>query len=183
MPDINPTELVDERLKLALSDPVTGFNARWAAIIAARPAANLPAITIDWSDDSTNYIRHALDPGDLFKSRFPSSPLGIAQYTSECAADPDGTKGFYFDGTVLAHVDFYVVREGGVIAVESKAEAFKHAIVNAALQAVHDRNLTLFQANPVLYNGDFRSIPELVIQTDDGYVHRVPIEFLFTVQI
>lgn len=178
---INPRQLVRVAVKTALAHATLGFNAKFAALAASY---SVDPVAIDFTAGSENFIETYLNPADIDLARFPRNPVGLALYTSlaQQVSGTENAKFRPFDGDAVAHLDFYIVRDGGVDLWEENTENLADAIEDAVLQCIHDPALTYFRG-PVYYAGDLQSIRESAIQTEDGYAQRVPFIFQFGVTL
>ncbi|MDE2103018.1 MAG: hypothetical protein KGL39_37585 [Patescibacteria group bacterium] len=122
------TQYVLDATRLRLADPATGFN---ATVAQALQAYGLPALSIDWSDSSTQYFEAFLGPDDIDDSTPSKYPMvflhGLA---SDNAHD---AKPRAFSGTVEVALSFWLTeratdaRKAGK-ALERKCSAIEDAI-------------------------------------------------------
>ena len=180
---INPRALVRAAVKAALSDEDTGFNAQFAAIATS---FGVTAYEVDFAAGSRDFLQSYVDPSTVEVSRFLRRELGIAIYTGEASdgTAPDRSKSSQFDGLVVGHVDVFCRFREGIEESEEDTEAYADAVETAVLQAIHDPAVNgLFFGGPVYYNYEFSCVRDPIISTEDGYEQRIPMQFVFSVEI
>lgn len=175
---INARALVRAAVKGALTDPVDGFNANFAAIAAAY---GVTAYGVNFAAGSPDFVQSYLDPAAVEISRFLRTPLGMTLYTSS-AVDGGGerSKTSAFDGTVVCNIDVFLRFDEGIEDSEEDTEAYADAVEDATLQAIHS-NAAAFTGGPVHYNYEFSCSRDPIVQTEAGYEQRVAMQFIFSV--
>lgn len=171
-------------MRTALADPTNGFNVKLAAIAASYGIA---AFSIDWSaTGSDSFLQSYVAGADRDLSRL--SGISVALYTSasQQAPNPQRGKGYTFDGTVIAHLDFFVQFNDGVEPTEDQTENIADAIEDAILQVLCAPNSALMRAyfsGPVHYTGGFSCARGPIAQTEDGFEQLLPFTFQYEVTV
>jgi hypothetical protein len=99
---VRPAELVRHVVMARLVADFATVNTAVAA------AYGVPALAIDFSYPSRNFLHGYLDPASFDSSTAAIDLPGMVFYVSECV-DQALVKGCRFSGTVVAHLDTYLV--------------------------------------------------------------------------
>ncbi len=170
-------KLVRDAVRRILSNPSTGFNARFAALAADY---GVDPVEIDFiSEDSESFLQARVprDSDDIQYTQLFPAPLALVLYTDDLANQKLQNSPF-FSGLVSCRLDFYIVErdrnQPEIAAVrlgdnESIAEAVEEAALNAL---VFSSDLDW---GPVTFNLDFQSERGDLRIEPDGQSQRISI--------
>lgn len=158
----------------ALSDVVTGFNARLAALATDY---GITPFVIDFGPTSRNFLQSYLSPDQVDFSNVATYPAMVV-YTAS-SENTNIEKFRLFSGQVELYIDVYLRYRQSL---ESRdTESIADAVEDALTQILNDP-LMPWPAT-VAYNGGFRSPREPLALLGDGYEQRIPVQLLFEVNI
>jgi hypothetical protein len=179
-------QLVTDKLLSVLSDPVTGFNARFAAVAESYGVDN--AFEIDWTPGSLNFAEVYLSPDQIEMANMLPADDGVCVllYTSTSVTNSgdERQKPSLFSGKILAHVDFILkrktirlLRQGVNLPSDTAGtlEKLSNSIEDAFLSTVMDSSVDWA---PVSFNGDFQCSREPFLFGGDGWQSRIPFQLM-----
>lgn len=99
---VAPAEFARQAVMARLSADFAAVN---AAVASAR---GVPPLEIDFAYPSRNFVNAYIDPATFDASTAAIDLPGMCWYVTECA-DEFAAKGMRFSGSVIAHLDTYLV--------------------------------------------------------------------------
>lgn len=176
-------KLVRAAMREALSDPVNGFN---AVIAEFAEFYEVEPFVIDWDIGSENFLQSYVEHSENDQTRLIRD-IRVALYTSlaqQSSGDAEATKDTTFWGEITGHFDVMVEYSAGVELTEYVTEEIADLIEEAVLAIIVDpraANAHLFRSGPIYYSGDFACPREVILNTSEGYMQRLPFNFIFEV--